>query len=138
MGAGFLPGPRSTPSVKEAPKQESGPALGFGDASRNLAYAQRAADDRFAIDGRGIGYHFGSAIRARFDRDAQVYRALGSALRELFPELGDVAVTQRSGGVSGVPGDLCAALHMDEGTGIARDAGSPSRCTGSVSRATCC
>ena len=91
----------------------------FGDASRSFVYAQRTADDRFAIGGRGIGYHFGSAIRAGFDRDARVYRALESALRELFPELGEIAVTHRWGGVFGMPRDLCAALRMDESTGIA-------------------
>jgi glycine/D-amino acid oxidase-like deaminating enzyme len=91
----------------------------FGDGSRSFVYAQRTQDDRIAIGGRGIGYHFGSSIRARFDRDAQVYRALESAVRELFPELGDVAVTHRWGGVFGMPRDLCAALRMDEATGIA-------------------
>ncbi|MDH3519782.1 MAG: FAD-binding oxidoreductase [Myxococcales bacterium] len=92
---------------------------GFGDVSRMLAYGQRTHDDRIAIGGRGLGYHFGSSIDARFDRDARTHRLLEKTLHELLPQLGDVAITHRWGGVFGMPRDLTAALRMDEATGIA-------------------
>ena len=91
----------------------------FGDASRLFTYAQRTADDRIAIGGRHIGYHYGSAIGARFERNPHVEQLLIDSLRETLPQLGDFTVTHRWGGVLGMPRDMIASIAIDETTGIA-------------------
>jgi glycine/D-amino acid oxidase-like deaminating enzyme len=92
----------------------------FGDAGRMFFYAQRTADDRIAIGGGASRYHYGSAIEARFDRDARVERALLSSLREMLPQLADFEITHRWGGVLGMPRDLTASVEFDDATGIGR------------------
>ncbi len=96
---------------------------GFGDASRFIIYAQRTADDRIAIGGRGLSYYFGSAIDPRLERAPRVDRALRLALRESLPDLGDVAITHRWGGVFGISRDMAASVNFDPTTGIASAGG---------------
>jgi glycine/D-amino acid oxidase-like deaminating enzyme len=91
----------------------------FGDASRYLVYAQRTADDRIAIGGRSVGYHYGSGIASRFDRDERVERKVVDALREMLPQVRDFAVTHRWGGIFGISRDLVSSLSLDTATGIA-------------------
>jgi glycine/D-amino acid oxidase-like deaminating enzyme len=90
----------------------------FGDASRLFTYAQRTADNRIAIGGRNIGYRFGSVIEARFETSPHVEQLLVDALHEMLPQLGEVAITHRWGGVLGLPRDLISSLSIDEATGI--------------------
>jgi glycine/D-amino acid oxidase-like deaminating enzyme len=92
---------------------------GFGDADRFVIYAQRTADDRIAIGGRGLGYHYGSTIDPRFEHSAGVEARLLQALRETLPDLGEVAITHRWGGAFGMSRDLTASVNFDEATGIA-------------------
>jgi len=91
----------------------------FGDGSRLFTYAQRTADNRIAIGGRHIGYHYGSAIGTRFERNRHVEQLLIDSLRDMLPQLGDFAVTHRWGGMLGLPRDLIASIKVDETTGIA-------------------
>ncbi len=90
----------------------------FNDARRMIIYGQRTADDRLAFGGRGAPYHFASAIRPAFDTDDQVHAALAETLRELFPAIGDAAITHRWGGAVGVPRDWQCSVGFDETTGI--------------------
>ncbi len=91
----------------------------FGDASRLFTYAQRTADNRIAIGGRAIGYHFGSGIGHRFEKKPDVERMLVDSLHEMFPQLGEFSITHRWGGVLALPRDLNASISVDENTGIA-------------------
>ena len=91
----------------------------FSDLRHLLVYGQRTADNRFAFGGRGARYHWGSAVRADFDRVPRVFEHLHAALRELFPRLGDAAVTHRWGGPLGVPRDWHASVHLNRRTRIA-------------------
>jgi glycine/D-amino acid oxidase-like deaminating enzyme len=91
----------------------------FGDASRLFNYAQRTADDRIAIGGRSVAYHFGSAIDPRFELDRNVERMLVDSLHEMLPQIGEFAITHRWGGVLGLPRDLISSISFDEATGIA-------------------
>jgi glycine/D-amino acid oxidase-like deaminating enzyme len=91
----------------------------FSDYRHLLVYGQRTADDRFAFGGRGARYHWGSAIRAEYDRVDRVFRHLRRTLGELFPAIGDAAVTHRWGGPLGVPRDWHAAVRYDPATRIA-------------------
>jgi glycine/D-amino acid oxidase-like deaminating enzyme len=90
----------------------------FSDGRHLLIYGQRTADGRFAFGGRGAPYHLGSAVRPSFDRVPAVFGALRRTLRELFPVLGDVAVTHAWGGPLAIARDWCASAGLDDATGL--------------------
>ena len=83
-----------------------------------IIYGQRTADDRMAFGGRGAPYHFGSAIRPEFDRDATVHESLRSTLVELFPALAGAAITHRWGGPLGIARDWFPSVGLDRTTGL--------------------
>lgn len=95
----------------------------FTDYRHLLVYGQRTADNRFAFGGRGARYHWGSAIRAEYDRVPRVFEHLRRTLAELFPAVAGVAVTHRWGGPLGVPRDWHASAAYDPATGIATAGG---------------
>lgn len=91
----------------------------FSDGRRMIIYGQRTADGRFAFGGRGVPYHFGSRIRPEYDRHDRVHQSLHEALRDMFPAIGDAAITHRWGGAVAAARDWwCAASH-DPSTGLA-------------------
>lgn len=81
-------------------------------------YAQRTADDRIAIGGRGVPYRFGS----RTDNDGRTQQAtiasLSSLLFSFFPQLTGTEITHAWSGVLGVPRDWCATVTLDATTGL--------------------
>lgn len=95
----------------------------FSDYRHLLVYGQRTADNRFAFGGRGARYHWGSAIRPGYDRVPAVFDHLRKTLGELFPAIGDIAVSHRWGGPLGVARDWHATATSDRGTGIASAGG---------------
>ena len=91
----------------------------FNDGRRMIIYGQRTADGRFAFGGRGVPYHFGSRIRPEYDRHKRVHDSLHEALRDMFPAVGDAAITHRWGGAVAAARDWwCSASH-DPATGLA-------------------
>ncbi len=90
----------------------------FTDHRHLIIYGQRTADDRLVFGGRGAPYHFGSRIRAGFDRDDRVFASLRATLVELFPVLDDVTITHAWGGPLGVPRDWCASVGLDPATRV--------------------
>lgn len=91
----------------------------FNDARRLVIYGQRTADDRIAFGGRGAPYHFGSRVDPAFDRHDSVHEDLHRTLRDIFPSIGDAAITHRWGGPVGVPRDWQCSVGLDRGTGLA-------------------
>ncbi len=91
----------------------------FADHRHLVIYGQRTADGRMAFGGRGAPYHFGSAIRPEYDRDAAVHESLRRTLVELFPALADAEVTHRWGGPLGIARDWFASVGLDRATGVA-------------------
>jgi glycine/D-amino acid oxidase-like deaminating enzyme len=91
----------------------------FGDARRLVIYGQRTADGRLAFGGRGAPYHWRSELRASYEHDAGVHDGLRAALWEMFPVLGDAAITHRWGGALAVPRDWWCSVGLDRSTGIA-------------------
>ena len=89
------------------------------DGRHLLIYAQRTADDRIAIGGRGAPYHFGSSIKDDYDREPKVFEALKSVLSQMFPATRDARVTHSWGGCLGVPRDWMTSVGYDERAGIA-------------------
>jgi len=90
----------------------------FNDLRHLIIYGQRTADGRLVFGGRGAPYHYGSAVRGSFDRVPHVFTALRQTLVELFPVLGDIAVTHTWGGPIGIARDWCASVGLDPVTGI--------------------
>jgi glycine/D-amino acid oxidase-like deaminating enzyme len=90
----------------------------LGDMAHAYMYAQRTADDRIALGGRGVPYRFGS----RTDNNGRTQAATIDALREIlvrfFPAAAGVAVEQAWSGVLGVPRDWCASVELDRSTGL--------------------
>ena len=95
----------------------------FSDYRHLLIYGQRTADNRFAFGGRGARYHWGSSIRAEYDRVPRVFEHLRATLTELFPQSVDARVTHTWGGPLGVPRDWHATASYDRDTGIAHAGG---------------
>jgi glycine/D-amino acid oxidase-like deaminating enzyme len=89
------------------------------DGRNLIIYAQRTADDRIALGGRGAPYHFGSAVSAENDRDPAVFRALRQTLGSLFPAAADARITHHWGGPLGVPRDWFTSVGLDRSTGLA-------------------
>ncbi|MDQ1697385.1 MAG: hypothetical protein QOJ03_2738 [Frankiaceae bacterium] len=90
------------------------------DERHLLVYAQRTADDRIVLGGRGAPYRFAS--RTTGDRGHhRTFARLEHELRELFPAAADALVTHRWGGVLGVPRDWMPSVGFDRelGTGWA-------------------
>jgi glycine/D-amino acid oxidase-like deaminating enzyme len=112
----------------------------LGDAAHAYVYAQRTADDRIALGGRGVPYRFGSRLpdpvrggrlarsagwtrRGRIEHSGATAPAtvssLRAALRRLFPAAGDVPIERAWSGVLGVPRDWTATVGLDRATGLA-------------------
>ncbi|MFF4973326.1 NAD(P)/FAD-dependent oxidoreductase [Streptomyces sp. NPDC001083] len=90
----------------------------LGDMAHAYMYAQRTADDRIALGGRGVPYRFGS----RTDHDGGTQQATVDALHAIlvrfFPSLAGVRVEHAWSGVLGVPRDWCATVTLDRATGL--------------------
>ncbi|MGW0392295.1 NAD(P)/FAD-dependent oxidoreductase [Streptomyces sp. NPDC003042] len=117
--------PMNSSMIATAPlSPETWAALGWsghevvGDMAHAYMYAQRTADDRIAIGGRGIPYRFGS----RTDHDGRTQPATIAALTTLltsfFPQLTGTEITHAWSGVLGVPRDWCATVTLDRTTGL--------------------
>ncbi len=91
----------------------------FTDYRHLVIYGQRTADNRLAFGGRGARYHWGSAIRAEYDRDPRVFGHLQRALADLFPAAADAAITHQWGGPLGVSRDWRATASFNPKTGVA-------------------
>jgi glycine/D-amino acid oxidase-like deaminating enzyme len=90
----------------------------LGDMAHAYMYAQRTADDRIALGGRGVPYKFGS----RTDNDGITPQQTIDQLRQLvldfFPDAGDVRIDHAWSGVLGVPRDWCSTVELDRVTGL--------------------
>jgi glycine/D-amino acid oxidase-like deaminating enzyme len=95
----------------------------LSDARRLILYAQRTADGRIAMGGRGAPYRLASRIRPAHEHARGVHGMIRHSLVELFPQLADAAVTHRWGGVLGVPRDWWPSVHHDPASGMAHAGG---------------
>ncbi|MGW2821504.1 NAD(P)/FAD-dependent oxidoreductase [Streptomyces sp. NPDC001443] len=90
----------------------------LGDMAHAYMYAQRTADGRIALGGRGVPYRFGS----RTDNDGRTQAATVEALRailvDFFPSLAGVGIEHAWSGVLGVPRDWCATVTLDRSSGL--------------------
>ena len=95
----------------------------FNDARRLIIYGQRTIDGRLAFGGRGARYHFGSKLDPSYEKQPPVHDAVTKILRDLFPQLGDAAITHRWGGAVAVPRDWQPSVRFDKATGLGHSGG---------------
>ena len=91
----------------------------IGDGAHAYMYAQRTADGRIALGGRGVPYRYGS----RTDRDGitqtATIRQLRGILEDMFGDpLRGVAIDHAWCGVLGVPRDWSPSVKLDPRTGV--------------------
>ncbi len=91
----------------------------FSDHRHLVIYGQRSGDGRLVFGGRGAPYHFGSRIKADFDREEGVFAALRETLGEMFEPVRGVRFTHAWGGPLGIPRDWTASVGLDRTTGMA-------------------
>jgi glycine/D-amino acid oxidase-like deaminating enzyme len=90
----------------------------LGDEAHAYMYAQRTADGRIALGGRGVPYRFGSGLDDRGAVASGTADALAAILRRMFPAAASAGIAHAWCGVLGVPRDWCAAVNLDPGTGL--------------------
>lgn len=90
----------------------------LGDLAHAYCYAQRTADGRVALGGRGIPYRYGSRTDVDGRTQAWTIRSLRATLADLFPPIAEVPLARAWCGVLGVPRDWCASVGLDPGTGL--------------------
>lgn len=91
----------------------------MGDFAHTFMYAQRTADGRIAIGGRGVPYRYGSRIDRNGETPPVTIEELRQVLADFFPVLRDVSIEHAWSGVLGVPRDWCATVGLDRATGLA-------------------
>ena len=91
----------------------------LGDFAHVYMYAQRTADDRIAIGGRGVPYKFGSKTDTDGETALSTVQTLTEIMNRFFPATRGAAIDHVWSGVLGVPRDWAATVGLDRSTGIA-------------------
>ncbi|HEY1834223.1 MAG TPA: FAD-binding oxidoreductase [Solirubrobacteraceae bacterium] len=91
----------------------------LGDAANVYVYAQRTADGRIAIGGRGVPYRYGSRNDGRGETAPGTVLSLRHQLEAMFPFLAGVELEHAWSGVLGVPRDWCMSVYADPASGFA-------------------
>lgn len=89
----------------------------LGDTAHTFIYAQRTADDRIAIGGRGSPYGYGGDTAADGRLLESVVDQLVARLGVFFPQV-DFEVAHAWRGVLGVTRDWCATVNWDDDVSI--------------------
>ncbi|MFZ0040337.1 MAG: FAD-binding oxidoreductase [Solirubrobacteraceae bacterium] len=90
----------------------------LGDFAHAYTYAQRTADGRIALGGRGVPYRFGSRIDNRGATQASTIRSLMATLHDQFPAAAEVPIDHAWCGVLGVARDWFPAVGLDRLSGL--------------------
>jgi len=89
-----------------------------GTWGAGVLYAQRTADDRIALGGRGAPYHLGSRISPRHDHHPRTHARLRRTLVDLLPVAAGAPIDFEWGGPLGVPRDWFPSVGFDRTTGL--------------------
>lgn len=90
----------------------------LGDSAHSYVYAQRTADDRIAVGGRGVPHRFGSEPDAEGATQPHAIAELWRSLVGLLPDVADVPVEHAWSGVLGAPRDWSPTVDLDPDTGL--------------------
>ncbi|MDN3480919.1 FAD-binding oxidoreductase [Arthrobacter sp. APC 3897] len=88
------------------------------DMAHAYMYAQRTADGRIALGGRGVPYRFGSRTDSDGATQPATIAGLASLLSEMFPAAAGARIDHAWAGVLGVPRDWKATVGLDPATGV--------------------
>jgi glycine/D-amino acid oxidase-like deaminating enzyme len=91
----------------------------LSDAAHVYCYAQRTADGRIAIGGRGVPYRYASRTGGAGDTTARTVAALRRRLCAMFPVAASVPLDHAWSGVLGVARDWGVSVGADAGAGLA-------------------
>jgi glycine/D-amino acid oxidase-like deaminating enzyme len=91
----------------------------LADGAHAYLYAQRTADGRIAIGGRGVPYRFGSRTDRRGRLSRRTAAELAAGLHRLLPPTEGVDIAHAWCGVLGVARDWCPSVGVDEASGMA-------------------
>jgi len=94
----------------------------LSDAAHTFIYAQRTADGRIAIGGRGNPYRFRSGTGGDGRTPDSTVALLRSRLADYFPDV-PIDVDHAWSGVLGVTRDWCTSVQFDRATGIGHTVG---------------
>jgi glycine/D-amino acid oxidase-like deaminating enzyme len=95
----------------------------LGDRAHAYCYAQRTADGRIALGGRGIPYRFGSRTDVAGQTQDWTVESLTGILHDMFPATRGARIDHAWCGVLGVPRDWCASVGFDPATGLGHAGG---------------
>lgn len=90
----------------------------LGDMAHAYMYAQRTADGRIALGGRGVPYRFGSRTDTAGRTQEATIASLRSVLHAFFPAAAAVPLAHAWAGVLAVPRDWCSTAGLDPATGL--------------------
>ncbi len=92
----------------------------LGDEAHAYCYAQRTADGRIALGGRGVPYRYGSRTDLEASNPgttaASTVTGLIALLHSMFPACRGARIAHTWSGVLGVPRDWCATVGLDPAT----------------------
>jgi glycine/D-amino acid oxidase-like deaminating enzyme len=94
-----------------------------GDKAHAFMYAQRTADGRIALGGRGVPYRFGSRTDHRGITQQRTVRQLSRVLHSMFPATESVGIEHAWCGVLGVRRNWTPSISYDPATGLGRAGG---------------
>jgi glycine/D-amino acid oxidase-like deaminating enzyme len=89
-----------------------------GDMAHAYMYAQRTADGRIALGGRGVPYRFGSRSDYCGQTQERTVRQLIAVLHSMFPAVVSTPIEHAWCGVLGVPRDWSPMVRLDRVTGV--------------------
>jgi glycine/D-amino acid oxidase-like deaminating enzyme len=90
----------------------------MGDMAHAYVYAQRTADGRIALGGRGVPYRFGSHTDRNGETQEWTIEQLTAILHALFPDAAAIPIDHAWCGVLGVPRDWSPTVRLDRSTGL--------------------
>lgn len=92
----------------------------FAEGSHLINYAQRTADNRIAIGGRGATYPFGSKLKNNKEMTKAVHENIRNLAKSWFPILENYEFTHAWGGAVAITRDWEPYVQFDESTGFGR------------------
>lgn len=90
----------------------------LGDMAHVYFYAQRTADNRIAMGGRGVPYRFGSRTDSRGTAQQATISKLTELTHRFFPATREFNMEHVWSGVLGVPRDWSACVNYVSSTGM--------------------
>ena len=95
----------------------------FAEGTHLINYAQRTADNRLAVGGRGATYPFGSRLISGKEMTATVHENLRKLAQKWFPQLQGIQFTHSWGGAVAITRDWEPYVQFDSQSGQGRIGG---------------